>query len=109
MRILSKQLACQPSCVEFLPCVYILTNQRHGTLYVGVTSNLAQRVWTHKEGLVDGFTKKYRLKRLVYYESFDSMHAAISREKSLKCWRRLWKIRLIEGVNPGWNDLSDTL
>jgi putative endonuclease len=89
------------------PCVYILTNQRRGTLYVGVTSNLAQRIWIHREGLTHGFTKKYGLKRLVHVEFYESMGEAIQREKRLKRWRRLWKIRLIEQANPGWRDLYE--
>jgi putative endonuclease len=76
---------------------------------VGVTSNLAQRIWVHREGLVKGFTRKYGLKRLVHVEFYDSMYQALCREKRLKKWRRLWKIRLIEEANPGWRDLYDQL
>ncbi len=89
--------------------MYILTNQRHGTLYVGVTSDLAQRIWIHREGLAPGFTKKYGLKRLVLVEFYDSISDAIQREKQLKRWRRWWKIQLIEKYNPGWRDLYETL
>ena len=93
--------------MEFQPCVYIMTNHRRGTLYVGVTAHLAKRIWIHREGLAEGFSKKYGLKRLVYVECFDSMSTAIRCEKRLKRWRRLWKIRLIEEVNPEWRDLYD--
>jgi putative endonuclease len=89
------------------PCVYILASRRNGTLYVGVTSDLNQRVSLHKQDLIEGFTKRYRVHRLVYYEMLTDMDAAILREKRLKEWRRLWKIRLIESVNPEWDDLFD--
>ena len=88
-----------------LPCVYILTNKPDGTLYVGVTSNLVQRIWQHKAKLVEGFTKKYNLEILVWYETADSMISAIEREKTIKSWKRQWKIELIEQINPQWNDL----
>ena len=91
------------------PCVYIVSNQRNGTLYVGVTSNLARRVYEHREGLVDGFTRRYGLKRLVWYEQHETMEAAITREKQMKAWQRAWKIREIEGFNPTWDDLYETL
>jgi putative endonuclease len=89
--------------------VYILTNRKHGTLYVGVTSSLAQRLWKHREGLYPGFTKTYGLKRLVWYEAHESMIAAIQREKSLKKYKRDWKINLIERDNPHWDDLYPQL
>ena len=89
------------------PCVYILASRRNGTLYIGVTSDLAQRVTLHKQDLIEGFTKKYGVHRLVYYEMHPTMDAAILREKRLKEWRRLWKIRLIESMNPEWIDLFD--
>jgi len=89
------------------PAVYILASRRNGTLYIGVTSDLAQRVALHKQDLIEGFTKKYRIHRLVYYEMHESMDEAIRREKRLKEWRRLWKIRLIESFNPEWIDLFD--
>lgn len=82
------------------PCVYILTNQRYGTLYIGVTSDLARRIWEHKNDLADGFTKKHGLHQLVYMESHDTMEDAIIREKRLKKWNRGWKIRLIQSINP---------
>ena len=87
--------------------VYILASSRNGTLYIGVTSQLAQRVWQHKEGLVDGFTKQYGLKTLVWYEQHDTAESAITREKQIKKWERKWKVGLIETENPYWNDLYD--
>jgi putative endonuclease len=89
------------------PCVYILASARNGTLYVGVTSDLAGRVSIHVQDLVPGFTAKHHVHRLVYYEMHETMEAAIAREKQLKKWNRLWKIRLIEGANPEWLDLFD--
>jgi putative endonuclease len=87
------------------PCVYIMASQRFGTLYIGVTSNLAARAWQHREGLIEGFSKRYETKLLVYFEMHDTMEAAIRREKQLKEWQRGWKIRLIEESNPDWTDL----
>ena len=89
------------------PCVYILASNRNGTLYIGVTSDLAQRVSLHKQDLIEGFTKKYRVHMLVYYEMHDTMENAITREKRVKEWKRLWKIHLIESMNPEWVDLFD--
>ena len=91
------------------PCVYILTSQSYGTLYIGVTSNLIKRVWEHKNDLAEGFTSKYRVHKLVWYELHDSMESAILREKRLKNWKRNWKIRLIEQENPHWIDLYDDI
>ncbi len=91
------------------PCIYILASGRNGTLYVGVTSDLRQRVWQHKEGLVEGFTREYDVKRLVWFERHDTMLSAITREKQLKRWNRMWKIREIELLNPDWNDLYDAI
>jgi putative endonuclease len=91
------------------PCVYILANKPHGTLYIGATSNLVQRVWQHKNDLVEGFTKRYRVHRLVWHEVHESMDSAISREKKLKKWNRAWKIELIETSNPTWVDLYDQI
>jgi len=88
------------------PCVYIMASQRNGTLYIGVTSDLRQRVWQHKSGAVEGFTKEYAVTMLVYTEHFPTMQQAIRREKSLKKWKREWKIRLIESQNPDWDDLD---
>ncbi len=87
------------------PCVYILSSRRNGTLYTGVTSNLIQRVWQHRSDLVEGFTKKYAVHTLVWFEAQESMEAAIVREKAIKEWRRDWKIALIEKNNPMWCDL----
>jgi putative endonuclease len=89
--------------------VYIMTNRPDGVLYVGVTSDLARRVWEHREGVADGFTKRYGLKRLVYAERHEDIRAAIQREKTVKHWSRAWKVRLIHGENPEWADLYDQL
>ena len=89
--------------------VYILTNRPSGTLYVGVTADLARRVWEHSEGLGSTFTTRYGLKRLVYAEPHDTIAAAIQREKNLKHWPRAWKVALILRDNPGWEDLYDCL
>ncbi|BDV34111.1 GIY-YIG nuclease family protein [Methylocystis iwaonis] len=86
--------------------VYIVTNRPNGTLYLGVTSNLARRGWEHREGVIDGFTKQYGLKRLVWYEPF---RTAIQREKTMKHWPRAWKVRLILDMNPEWRDLYEDL
>ncbi|MEW6531335.1 MAG: GIY-YIG nuclease family protein [Thermodesulfobacteriota bacterium] len=90
-------------------CVYILASQPNGTLYTGVTSNLVQRIWQHRQNLVDGFTKKYRVKELVYFEVHDTAESAITGEKQIKKWRRAWKVRLIEESNPDWKDLYDVI
>ena len=95
--------------MEKQPCVYILTNKRNGTLYVGVTSNLSKRVWEHKNKVVRGFTQKYGLISLVWYERHETMESAIIREKALKKWRRKWKIGLIKSFNPEWTDLYETI
>lgn len=87
------------------PCVYILASKRNGTLYVGVTSDVVKRGWEHRNGLVEGFTKKYSIHSLVYYEMHENMLAAITREKQIKKWNRAWKLRLIEQGNPQWRDL----
>jgi putative endonuclease len=84
--------------------VYILASRRNGTLYVGVTSNLPKRAWEHRESVVDGFTKEYGVKNLVWYEMHDNAESAITREKRLKKWNRAWKVRLIEERNPEWKD-----
>jgi putative endonuclease len=86
--------------------VYILTNQPYGTLYIGLTSNLLQRIWQHKNRVVEGFTHEYSLDRLVYYELHDTAEHAIRRERRLKEWQRDWKINLIETHNPNWDDLT---
>jgi putative endonuclease len=87
------------------PCVYMLASQRNGTLYIGVTSNIEQRVWQHRTEVFAGFTKRYQVHRLVHAEFHDSMDAVIRREKQLKHWRRAWKLALIEHDNPEWEDL----
>ena len=89
--------------------VYILASKRNGTLYVGVTNDLARRLSEHKAKLVPGFTSKYDVDQLVYFEAFDSILEARAREHSLKCWRRAWKIALIEKLNPDWRDLAHDL
>ena len=87
------------------PAVYILASGRNGTLYIGVTSDLVKRVWEHRQELVEGFTKKYDVHSLVYFEQYDEMVLAIQREKQLKKWNRSWKLRMIEQKNPEWRDL----
>jgi putative endonuclease len=89
--------------------IYIMTNRPNGTLYVGVTDNLARRTWEHREGVVPGFTKRYGLKRLVYAERHDDMLAARQRERNIKHYPRAWKVRLILVNNPNWDDLYDQL
>ena len=89
--------------------VYILASKPKGTLYTGVTSDLAKRVWEHKSKLVEGFSRKYQVDKLVYYELHDNAETAISREKQMKKWRRSWKIELIQKENPGWMDLFDRI
>jgi len=89
--------------------VYILASKRDGVLYIGVTSNLIKRVYEHKNDLVDGFSKRYKVHKLVYFEQTESSLSAISREKQLKKWNRRWKIKLIEKMNPEWKDLYDDL
>ena len=91
------------------PTVYILASKRNGTLYVGVTSDLIQRIWQHKSDEIEGFTKKYGVHTLVYFESHESMDDVILREKRLKKWNRDWKIRLIEESNPNWSDLYEDI
>ena len=87
------------------PAVYILASKWNGTLYIGVTSDLVERIWEHKNNATDGFTKKYSVHTLVYYELLDDMDSAITREKQMKKWRRSWKIKLIQKDNPNWKDL----
>jgi putative endonuclease len=91
------------------PCVYLLASCRKGTLYVGVTSDLVKRVWQHREGVVRGFSARYGIHRLVWYEQHSTMLSAITREKAIKGWRRAWKIQLIEATNPEWEDLYPSL
>ena len=94
---------------ERQPCVYALASKKNGTLYIGVTSDLVKRIWEHKNDQVEGFTKKYGVHLLVFYEIHEDMASAIQREKQLKKWNRDWKIRLIEKDNPAWKDLYDSL
>lgn len=89
--------------------VYLLANERNGTLYAGITNDLVRRVWEHRDAEVPGFTKTHGIRTLVYFESFDGPEAAIAREKALKRWRRAWKIALIERENPDWRDLYDEI
>ena len=89
--------------------IYILTSKRNGTLYTGVTSNLPQRIWQHKNDQIDGFCKKYNVKQLVYFEEHNTAEIAITREKQIKKWNRAWKLKLIEENNPQWKDLYDLI
>jgi len=89
--------------------VYILASRRNGTLYIGLTNNLARRIYEHKNNLLDGFTKKYKVQNLVYAEEFKNIHDAIKRQKQLKKWNRKWKVQLIEKENPDWIDLSNQI
>ena len=91
------------------PVVYIVSDRRHGTLYTGVTSDLARRIWEHRTGTVEGFTKRYGLKLLVWYEPHATIEAAIVREKQIKAWKRAWKVKLIERMNATWRDLYEDL
>ena len=91
------------------PCVYILASKRNGTLYVGVTGDVVRRVWEHKSGVVDGFTKRYHVHRLIYAEFHETMPDAIVREKQIKKWRWAWKLELIERGNPHWHDLYEEI
>jgi putative endonuclease len=91
------------------PCVYILASQRNGTLYIGVTSDLVKRVYQHREELIEGFTKRYHVHTLVWYEVHEIMESAILREKQLKKWSRIAKLQLIEKQNPNWQDLWSKL
>ncbi len=89
--------------------VYVMTNKKFGTLYIGVTSDLIKRIWEHKEKNTEGFTKKYNLNRLVYYEIHENIESAIYREKQMKEWNRNWKLRQIIDFNPEWKDLYDDI
>jgi putative endonuclease len=94
---------------DFQPCVYMLASKRNGTLYTGVTSNLAARIHQHRNGLIRGFTRDYGVKLLVWFEPHATMHSAITREKRIKKWNRAWKLQLIEAANPEWRDLAEEL
>ena len=91
------------------PAVYILASKKNGTLYIGVTSNLVKRIWEHKNNIVEGFTDRYGIHQLVWYELHETMESAIVREKRLKDWKRTWKLKLIEDKNPEWQDLYGTI
>ena len=91
------------------PAVYILANRRNGALYTGVTGNLGARVWQHKNDVAEGFTRKYGVHTLVYFELYEDMDSAINREKQIKNWQRKWKLELIEKQNPTWRDLYEEL
>ena len=91
------------------PCVYILASRQNGTLYIGVTSDIARRIWEHKSDAIQGFTKKYGVHMLVYYEIHATMPDAILREKQMKRWNREWKINLIQQMNPQWRDLCEDI
>ena len=99
----------QGASVVKQPAVYMLASKRNGTLYIGVTSNLIKRVWEHKHNLVAGFTERYNVHLLVWYELHETMESAITREKRIKSWKRKWKLELIEGRNPEWLDLYDAI
>jgi putative endonuclease len=89
--------------------VYMLASRRNGTLYVGMTDNIGQRVWQHKSGAIAGFTQKYGVKLLVWFETHETRESAFVRERQIKKWNREWKLELIEGMNPHWRDLADEL
>lgn len=91
---------------ERIPCVYLLCNRSRGTLYIGVTSDLPARIWQHRNDAADGFSNRYQLHTLAWWEVHSTMDSAILREKALKAWKRLWKIQLVESSNPYWRDLS---
>ena len=95
--------------MERQPCVYMLASKRNGTLYTGVTSNLLKRVWEHKNNIVEGFTNKYGVHSLVWYELHNTMDSAIQREKAIKNWKRAWKLKVIEKMNSDWRDLYSDL
>jgi putative endonuclease len=95
--------------VDRKPAVYILASKRNGTLYIGVTSDLVKRIWDHRNDAVEGFTQRYGVHLLVWYELHEDMTSAMEREKQLKEWKRKWKLELIERVNPGWQDLYPTI
>jgi putative endonuclease len=91
------------------PCVYLLASARNGTLYVGVTSDLVRRAWQHRVSAAPGFSSRYAIHHLVWFESHETMESAIAREKRIKKWNRAWKMRLVEETNPYWRDLSDDI
>jgi putative endonuclease len=106
---LSRRWRASPLKREINPFVYIIASQRNGTIYIGVTSNLIQRIGQHREGTFPGFTKDYKVKLLVWFEQHDTMENAIAREKQIKAWLREWKLALIEEANPEWRDLAEDM
>ena len=109
LNVILAKAGIQGASVNKQPAVYILASKRNGTLYIGVTSDLVKRIWEHKNNMVEGFTKRYGVHQLVWYEVHDSMESAIKREKRLKEWKRKWKLKLIESGNPHWQDLFNTI
>jgi putative endonuclease len=107
--VIPAKAGIQGTSVNKQPAVYILASKRNGTLYTGVTSDLVKRIWEHKNNLVDGFTKRYNIHRLIWYELHESMDSAITREKRMKNWKRKWKLELIESSNPNWQDIYHTI
>ena len=104
-----RRAGIQEETMNKQPAVYILASKRNGTLYIGVTSNLVKRIWEHKNNVVEGFTKRYTVHRLVWYELHESMESALTREKRLKNWKRKWKLELIETRNLKWLDLYNMI
>jgi putative endonuclease len=109
LNIFELEVSFPAMCIHEAPCVYILASKPNGTLYVGVTSDLLQRVWQRRNDVVEGFTERYGVHRLVWYEVCGTMESAIVREKAIKEWKRAWNIRLIQERNPEWRDLYDDL
>ena len=109
VRSRTNRMSYAPANSEKIPCVYILASWKNGTLYIGVTSGLARRAWQHKNGFLKGFTKRYAVQRLVWFETHPTMQGAIEREKQMKEWQRSWKIRRIEEMNRDWIDLNEQI
>jgi len=107
--VIPAKAGIQGASVNKQPAVYILASKRNGTLYIGVTSDLVKRIWEHKNNMVEGFTKRYGVHQLIWYELHETMESAIEREKRLKEWKRKWKLELIERTNPNWQDLYHTI
>lgn len=107
--VVPAQAGIQHSSPMKQACVYILASRRNGTLYTGLTSNLVQRIWQHKNDLVECFTQKYEVHTLVWFEPHETMASAIGREKAIKGWQRAWKLKLIESTNPQWRDLYEEI
>src|SRR5262249_33829268 len=106
-RVARVALSIETGAMDRTPCVYMVASGRNGTIYVGVTSDLLARIYQHREGIFKGFTSKYRVNRLVWFEVHEEMESAIIREKRLKEWQRAWKVELIEATNPQWRDLAE--